>query len=67
MQHSLPQGKVQAVTPYSSVSADSGCHYCSDGASVHDDVDVPMKGRQSSLLTEHDSDRQRSVHGPVEN
>ena len=35
---------------------------------MHDDVEyVPSKGRQSSLLSEHDRDKQRSVNGPVEN
>ncbi len=43
-------------------------HYFSNGASMHDDVEyVPSKGRQLSLFAEHDSDKQRSVNGPVKN
>ncbi len=37
--HALPQGKVQAVTPYTSVFADILSHNCLDGAGLHHDLE----------------------------
>ncbi len=56
-----------AVTPYSSVLADTRSHHCLDGAGMQDGAKyVSSERRQPSLLTEHDRDKQRSVHGSTE-